>query len=130
MNPFATPERNRYFAGRLLGAGDLQREQEYHRAAASRTAWAAMGWGVVAGLGLTVAPGAQGPEVTVGPGLALDGMGREIVLPSPAVLQAGPAPPFTVLLAHAESRARRFRPSTARRPRRSVRSGRSRRCRG
>jgi len=102
VDPFATPERNRYFAGQRLGVGDLTREQEYHRAAAARTAWAAMGAGVVAGLGLAVADDGQGLAVTVGPGLAIDALGREIVLPSAAALWPALPPPFTIWIAHAD----------------------------
>lgn len=102
IDPFATPERPRYAPGGLLGADDLTREQEYHRAAVARTAWAAMGAGVVAGLALTVDAGGPGPAVTVAPGVAIDAFGREMVLSSAAVLRPGLAPPFTVLLALTE----------------------------
>ena len=83
MNPFATPERNRWSAAQALGADDLSREQDYHRAATARTAWAAMGAGVVAGLEVTVDGNG---DVSVGPGLAIDALGREIVVPSGAGL--------------------------------------------
>ena len=99
MNPFATPERNRWSAAQALGADDLSREQDYHRAATARTAWAAMGAGVVAGLEVTVD---ENGDVSVGPGLAIDALGREIVVPSGAGLSPAPEPPFTVWIAHAE----------------------------
>ena len=99
MNPFATPERNRWSAGQALGADDLSREQDYHRAATARTAWAAMGAGVVAGLEVTVDGNG---DVSVGPGLAIDALGREIVVPSGAGLSPVPEPPFTVWIAHAD----------------------------
>jgi hypothetical protein len=102
VDPFATPERNRYFAGQRLGVDDLTREQEYHRAASARTAWAAMGAGVVAGLGLAVADDGQGLAVTVEAGLAIDPLGREIVLPSAAALWPAMPPPFTIWIGHAD----------------------------
>ena len=92
-NPLSTPTRNRYFFGRLLTAEDLAQEQEYlatKRRLANRLLH---GWGVVAGLDVTVT---DRSTVTVTPGMALDGWGREIVVvtattePIPADAGAGP----------------------------------------
>lgn len=66
-----------YFYGQLLRPEDLQAEQDYHREMRyvhNRL----LGSGVVHGLGVTVADGAT---VVVGPGLAIDRCGRELILP-------------------------------------------------
>ena len=74
------PRRLNYFSGRLLTAEDYQAEQSYwlgkHRSHARHL----HGSGVVCGLG--VMPYGSG-GVTVEPGLAIDGFGREIVVPEP-----------------------------------------------
>ena len=76
-SPLSTPTRNRYFSGRLLTAEDLTQEQEYLATKRRLTNRLLHGWGVVAGLDVTVT---DGPAVTVSAGLALDGWGREIVV--------------------------------------------------
>ena len=73
-----------FFPGRLLTADDLAREQ----AAARERQWlhnrALHGYGVATGFGVTV----EGDSVEVSPGLAIDALGREIVLTSPRCLDA------------------------------------------
>jgi|SRR5215211_853448 len=72
------PRRLHYFSGRLLTAEDFEAEQSYlldRRRSDSRRLH---GWGVVCGLGVT--PSGRG-GVIVEPGLAIDGLGREIVVP-------------------------------------------------
>lgn len=66
-----------YFYGQLLTPDDLQAEQDYHREMRylhNRL----LGSGVVHGLGVTVA---DDSTLIVGPGLAIDRCGRELVLP-------------------------------------------------
>jgi hypothetical protein len=101
-SPLSTPTRNRYFFGRLLTAEDLAQEQAYlatKRRLANRLLH---GWGVVAGLDVTVT---DRSSVTVSPGVALDGWGREIVVvtattePIPADAGAGP---LEVVVCYAE----------------------------
>lgn len=76
----AAPRRLNYFPGRLLTAEDYQAEQSYwlgrHRSHARHL----HGSGVICGLGVT--PSGSG-GVTVEPGRAIDGFGREIVVPEP-----------------------------------------------
>jgi hypothetical protein len=65
-----------YFHGQLLTPEDLQAEQDYHREMRylhNRL----LGHGVVHGLDVTVG---DGSTVVVGPGLAIDPSGREIVV--------------------------------------------------
>jgi hypothetical protein len=73
------PRRPRYFSGRLLTAEDFEAEQSYHLEARRRDNRHLHGWGVVSGLGVT----AGGGGVVVEPGLAIDGLGRAIVIPEP-----------------------------------------------
>jgi len=75
----ATPVRNRYFYGKLLDAFHFDLEQSYM----NRKRWLinrlVLGSGVV--VGLRVAVTNDGQHIVVGPGMALDGVGREIVVP-------------------------------------------------
>ena len=80
MAQFRQFERPHYFAGKLLTADDLQREQDYFRGKSSLHNRYLHGWGIVAGLGVSVD---QGTTVVVLPGLALDCAGNELVLPEP-----------------------------------------------
>jgi len=73
------PVRTRYYFGRLLTAEDFEREQEYHRKARFRLNLALLGAGVVWGLGVSASADDSGLEVS--PGMAIDGLGREIIVP-------------------------------------------------
>lgn len=81
----STPVRNRYFYGKLLDAFHFELEQSYFNRKRALLNRLALGSGVLCGL--QVAPTNDGGRVVVGPGVALDGWGREIVLPqaSPAI---------------------------------------------
>jgi hypothetical protein len=73
-----------YFFGQLLTADDLQAEQDYHRQMRylhNRL----LGQGVVDGLEVTA--GGDGSTIVVSPGLAIDGFGRELVLPHDVQLE-------------------------------------------
>lgn len=80
---YSPPARVRFFEGRLLNAADFQQEQQYH----NRKRWLhnllAFGPGAVAGLKVTH----DGPAVSVSPGIAIDPLGREIVVCKPVVLK-------------------------------------------
>jgi hypothetical protein len=73
-----TPTRNRYYFGKLLDAYHLELEQEY----GNRKRWLlnrlSLGTGVLCGLEVT--PSADRTQVRVGPGVAIDDWGREIVV--------------------------------------------------
>jgi hypothetical protein len=96
------PVRTRYFHGRLLTAADFEREQEYHIAARRRLTLLALGSGVVTGLRVR----APGSTVTVSPGIAIDPLGREIIVPAHVELQldASHHRAVYVLLSYAEER--------------------------
>jgi len=71
-------ERLNYFNGQRLQAADLKLEQDYHvrvRRWLNRSLYEP---GIADGLIVTKVPGV--PRVRIGPGLALDTMGREIIL--------------------------------------------------
>lgn len=74
--------RPNFFTGRLLTADDLGAEQDYQRGQRWLHNRLLHGAGVVAGLEVTV----SGGSAHVTPGVALDCLGREIVVPQPATL--------------------------------------------
>jgi hypothetical protein len=104
-------ERLNYYEGEFLGAVDFQDEQEYHREMRRRHNLGQHTWGIVTGLDLAQAPNggtnSNGTEVDVyvQPGMAVDGLGREIVLLNQVQLTAAmfaayydPSPSATPLL--------------------------------
>jgi hypothetical protein len=79
------PRRVNFFHGMMLTATDLAAEQEYHRG--MRYLHNRLhGYGTVSGLEVTVTRG----RVLVGPGLAIDVCGREIVVAQPLSLRLEP----------------------------------------
>jgi hypothetical protein len=76
-------ERPRYFAGKLVTAEDFELGQRYHIEKRWLLNRMLQGAGIVSGLG--VVPSEQG-TVTVEPGLALDPLGREILVTEPQQL--------------------------------------------
>ena len=81
--------RPRFFSGQVLTEKDLKDEQEYHRAMARRLARAALGFGVVNGLDLTVSEG----SVVVSPGRAVDNAGNLLELGRPCEIELPPPSP-------------------------------------
>jgi hypothetical protein len=85
LKGFATPTRNRYFYGKLLDSFHLELEQAYF----NRKRWLinrlTLGAGVLCGL--DVVKTNDGKHIRVAPGVAVDFLGREIVVPdlSPVV---------------------------------------------
>lgn len=76
-------EKNRYFQGKLVTAGDMEAEQDYHARRLNTLARLVMGKGIVCGLGVTVEPRENRDdeiEITVRPGVAIDSCGRPIVV--------------------------------------------------
>ena len=77
-------ERPRYFEGQLLTAEDLRDEQDYWVRKHRLQNLALHGSGVVCGLAVTQ----QGRgAVTVDPGIAIDRLGREVVVPEPVEIE-------------------------------------------
>lgn len=77
-----TLTRSRFFAGKLLTADDLAREQDYHRSKQRRHNRIAHGVGIVRGLGVTLEAGAGGggPKIVVDPGVAISPEGEELIV--------------------------------------------------
>jgi hypothetical protein len=86
-----TPERPVYFEGQILAAADLTSAVDYGRAQVARHERYLHSWGIAEGLGLTTTSktntgGNKYVEVTLDKGVAIDGTGREIVVPQPVLL--------------------------------------------
>lgn len=86
------PLRPAFQEGQVLAAADLAATVGYARGAAARHERYLHEWGIADGLGLVMenrtdpVTNARYVEVSVSPGLAIDGTGREIVVPAPVVL--------------------------------------------
>ncbi len=79
------PERPVFFEGQILAAADLTSAVDYGRAEVARHERYLQDWGIAEGLVLTTTPDATGKyvNVTLGPGMAIDGTGQEIVVTAP-----------------------------------------------
>lgn len=73
-----TPTRNRYFYGKLLDVHHLELEQDYLNS--KRWMLNRLGLGSGIACGLRVVPNKDGTAICVEPGVAIDGLGREIVV--------------------------------------------------
>jgi hypothetical protein len=88
----ADPQRPRYFEGQVLAAADLTAAVDYARNRAARHDRYLHDWGIAEGLALTTEPmtdpdGGSFVVVTLQPGVAVDGTGREVVVTAPVALQ-------------------------------------------
>lgn len=86
-------QRPAFFEGQILAAADLAGTVDHGRGRAARHDRYLHEWGIAEGLGLT-AEGRTDPdsgtryvEVTLQPGVAVDGTGREVVVAEPVALQ-------------------------------------------
>jgi hypothetical protein len=70
--------RNHYFYGKILNVGDLEMEQDYGKQKRWLINRLTLGSGVVDGLSVRVSD----DRLTITDGVAFDGLGREIVIPS------------------------------------------------
>lgn len=75
----ATPVRNRYFYGKLMDVYHFELETEYFNQKRWLINRMILGYGVVCGL--DVRAGSDSDTIYVTPGFALDGWGREIIVP-------------------------------------------------
>lgn len=73
-----TPERNRFYYGKLMDVRHWEVEQQYGREARQLLSRLGLGSGVLCGLGVSI--GADG-RLWIEPGVAIDFRGREIVVP-------------------------------------------------
>lgn len=85
LRELAAPARNNYFYGKLLDVMHFQMEQSYF----NRKRWLlnrlGLGSGVLCGLEVVLAD--DGQSIWVRPGVAIDPLGREIIVPAPYCLQ-------------------------------------------
>ncbi|WP_049888018.1 hypothetical protein [Natrinema sp. J7-2] len=73
--------KNRFFSGKLMTPRDMEADQEYHAERLHTLARFVVGSGIVHGLAVrSINETDDGLEVTIEPGLALDGRGRPIVV--------------------------------------------------
>src|SRR4051812_7820160 len=79
LDELAAPKRNNYFYGKLLDELHLKLEQQYFIGKRAQLNRLALGSGVLCGL--RIEP--DGTFIKVSAGIAIDGFGREIVVPSP-----------------------------------------------
>lgn len=79
-----SPVRNRYFYGKLLDVRHLEMEQLYLNGKRWLLNRLALGTGVLCGL--EVEPTGSDGKVVVRPGVAIDGLGREIVVDRPYIV--------------------------------------------
>lgn len=92
-----SPVRNRYFYGKMLDVFHFDLEQSYFNNKRWLLNRLVSGYGVVCGLNVALGP--DGQSVVVGPGIAIDKCGREIIVcqasdpfPLPAPLKPAPQP--------------------------------------
>jgi hypothetical protein len=78
LSQLRAPVRNRYFYGKLLDVRHLEMEQAYEITQRWLVNRLGLGTGVLCGLELELAE----PGLFVRPGVAIDGLGREIVVPA------------------------------------------------
>jgi len=82
LRRLTTPTRNRYFYGKLLDVYHFELEQHYF----NRKRWLlnrlSLGTGILCGLPVTLSNDAT--RILVGPGAAIDSLGREVIVPSPS----------------------------------------------
>lgn len=76
-----TPVRNSYFYGQLLGVANLELETDYAIGQRRLLNRLVLGWGVICGLGVEAHH--DGERIRVLPGVAIDGWGRELIVPDP-----------------------------------------------
>jgi len=76
------PPRLHYFDGRLVTAADFRAEQNYQREKLWLHNRMLHGYGIVAGLEVAMHANADGAaQIEIAPGYALDGYGRELIVP-------------------------------------------------
>jgi hypothetical protein len=87
------PQRPAFYEGQVIAAADLTAIVDHASVRAARHDRYLHEWGIAEGLGLTAEAqtdpdtNARYVTVTLAPGLAVDGTGREVVVPAPVTLQ-------------------------------------------
>lgn len=83
-----------YFQGQLLLKDDFIDEQKYHINERARHSLNLHGWGIARGLDVTAA---GDTSITISPGFAIDGKGREIAISEPEILELSAFAPSSLL---------------------------------
>lgn len=86
MEPITEPSRINYFFGRLLTPEDFQQEQQAIRARHWLHNRLLHGFGIVTGFDVTV----DAESIEVSAGVAIDALGREVILVEPRCLRLDP----------------------------------------
>lgn len=84
LGRLSTPARNHYFYGKMMDVNHFVLEQQYHIDMRRLLNRLGLGYGVLSGLGVKVVAG-NGAEtncIRVCPGVAIDRLGREIIVPT------------------------------------------------
>src|SRR5215831_14409006 len=81
LTELAPARRNRYYYGKLMDVRNFTMEQRYVLAKDGLYNRAVLGPGVVCGLGVDSLSTAAGNGLVVRAGFAIDGWGREIIVP-------------------------------------------------
>jgi hypothetical protein len=90
MRVLSAPRRNQYFYGKRMDVQHFRMEQDYLRQKLALLNRLTLGKGVLCGLRVTLEDG----KLCVDPGVAIDGLGREIVVPVRTCID--PAAPATM----------------------------------
>ncbi|MBV8936438.1 MAG: hypothetical protein JO095_11620 [Alphaproteobacteria bacterium] len=90
LRALAAPRRNNYFYGKRLDVPHFRMEQDYGKEKQWLLNRLSLGKGVLCGLDVTAKHG----QVCVAPGVAIDGLGREIVVPLPTCIDPWAPPPL------------------------------------
>ena len=77
LRELTAPRRNQFFYGKRMDVQHFRMEQDYGRLKQAMINRLTLGKGVVCGLGVAL----DGERLTIDPGVAIDGLGREIVVP-------------------------------------------------
>jgi uncharacterized repeat protein (TIGR01451 family) len=79
LNQLLAPQRNNYYYGKLLDEHHFRKEQDYF----NRKRWLLNRLGLGAGVlcGLQVTASKDGKQLCISPGVAVDALGREIIVP-------------------------------------------------
>jgi len=77
LRMLAAPRRNHFFYGKRMDVQHFEMEQAYGKLKGWLRNRLALGKGVLCGLGVSI----DGDRVCVDPGVAIDGLGREIIVP-------------------------------------------------
>ena len=94
MSPLILVEPD-YVTGAVMTARDYAKAQDYQIAGQREGSRSLVDWGVVEGL--TCLLDAAGPRARIAPGMAIDGLGRLIVLAEDAAIETPPAESADVL---------------------------------